>query len=36
MYDAVKNYQIKDGGGMNGMTGFAGNAKASVSGIAYG
>ena len=32
----IKNYQIKDGGGMNGMTGFGGNAKASVSGIAYG
>ncbi|MBQ7489606.1 MAG: hypothetical protein IJT51_03705 [Bacteroidales bacterium] len=32
----IKNYQIKDGGGMNGTTLFGENAKASVSGIAYG
>lgn len=32
----IKHYQIKDGGGMNGMTGFGENAKANVSGIAYG
>lgn len=32
----IKNYKIRDAGGMNAVTGFGQNAKASVSGIAYG
>ena len=32
----IKNYQVRDAGGMNAVTGFGQNAKASVSGIAYG
>ena len=32
----IKNYQVRDAGGMNAITGFGHNAKASVSGIAYG
>lgn len=32
----IKNYQVRDGGGMNAVTGFGHNAKASVSGTAYG
>lgn len=32
----IRNYQVRDGGGMNGITGFGQNAKATVSGVAYG